>query len=148
MGYYSTFELEVVEEQYSGIDHEENIAGWLGFNPFDSNPKWYDWENDMAAYSKAFPSVQFNVRREGEDTGDIAAATFLNGKSHHRKAEIVIPVFDKEKLKSVSCGKQWEQYKSYVKLQEQKANAEKAKLDAKVSGLSKLTEDEREALGL
>lgn len=61
--------------------------------------KWYEHEGDMRGMSKKFPHVLFTLKGEGEESGDLWAKYFLNGKMQAAKAQIVIEPFDKTKLK-------------------------------------------------
>ncbi len=56
--------------------------------------KWYSYQEDMIAFSKQFKDVVFKVHGEGEESGDIWDAYFLNGKSQVHKAKILIDECD------------------------------------------------------
>ncbi len=51
--------------------------------------KWYEHEDDMREMSKKFKSVLFHLQGEGESSGDIWDAFFLNGKTQHHEAKVV-----------------------------------------------------------
>ncbi len=59
--------------------------------------KWYEWKEDMIAFSKKFPKVCFKVHGEGEESGDIWDAYFLNGKYQTHKARVLIDECDPNK---------------------------------------------------
>lgn len=60
---------------------EENIASESGYYwPFEDSIKWYDCEKDMLSVSKKYPDYLLTVRGEGEESGDIWATVFNNGK--------------------------------------------------------------------
>ncbi len=61
--------------------------------------KWYSHEDDMRKLSIYFPNVLFTLSGEGEESGDIWEKHFLNGKTQHCKAKIVIEALDRTKLK-------------------------------------------------
>lgn len=61
--------------------------------------KWYSWEKDMRELSSQFPTIRFDLDGEGEEHGDQWSATFLRGKAHIRRCEMIPPAdFDPEKL--------------------------------------------------
>lgn len=63
--------------------------------------KWYSRTEDMAAISKAVPTVLFKIHCEGEEPGDLWDEYYLNGKAQECFAEIVYPPFDPSKLVEV-----------------------------------------------
>lgn len=70
----------------------------IGYNPFDEQCKWYEWKEDMIKVSKRYPLTIFIIDGEGEESGDIWKAYFLNGKHQYTKAELVFEEFDEKKL--------------------------------------------------
>lgn len=116
MGYYTKFELEciypdgsVAEEYYvfEGKDLEDlkkDISEASGYsNPFYSEVKWYEHENDMRKFSKKYPSYIFKLNGKGEEDGDLWIKYFQNGKMQYTKAEMKLEViyddFDPLKLR-------------------------------------------------
>jgi hypothetical protein len=65
----------------------------------NNSGKWYSCDHDMIAVSLEIPNVLFTLHGEGEESGDIWDAYFLNGKMQKEKARIVIDPFDAKKLK-------------------------------------------------
>jgi len=53
----------------------------------------------MTLMSKDIPNVLFALAGEGEESGDLWRAYYLNGKTWRSKAEIVYPPLDRTKLK-------------------------------------------------
>jgi hypothetical protein len=60
--------------------------------------KWYNHEADMRRISLLHKGVLFTLHGKGEESGDIWAKYFLNGKMQVEKAKIVIASFDSDKL--------------------------------------------------
>lgn len=56
--------------------------------------KWYDHDKDMIAMSLSFPDVLFKLHGEGEESGDIWDAYYLNGKMQTHKAKVMIDDVD------------------------------------------------------
>ena len=79
-------------------DHEE-IYGIDRYGTSIGDYTWYSHEDNIKAISLEFPDVLFTLHGEGEEFGDIWNKYFLNGKMQMAKAEIIIPEFDKDKLK-------------------------------------------------
>jgi hypothetical protein len=52
--------------------------------------KWYEHDKDMIEMSMKFPLVLFKLHGEGEESGDIWDAYYLNGKSQKHKARVMI----------------------------------------------------------
>lgn len=60
--------------------------------------KWYDKDSHMIELSKMFPTVVFSLYVEGEETGDISKAYYLNGRKHKAKVKIDIEDFSETAL--------------------------------------------------
>lgn len=108
MGYYTNYRLEWKPEPgESNHEVDENVRAYVikGLKLYLSddgkmgNMKWYDWEDDMRRTSARFPNILFTLHGEGEETGDLWRAYFLNGKRQKCKAELVYPPFNREELK-------------------------------------------------
>jgi len=56
--------------------------------------KWYEHEKDMAEFSRKFPKVLFTLKGEGEESGDIWAKYFVNGKMQVEKARVIFGEFN------------------------------------------------------
>lgn len=52
--------------------------------------KWYNYDTDMKALSKSWPTVLFELSGEGEESGDIWTAFYRNGKGVNVRAKIVV----------------------------------------------------------
>ena len=59
---------------------------------------WYDHNDDMLSLSREFPEIRFYLHGEGEESGDLWDAWYLNGKTQFCPAEIIYPPFDPEQL--------------------------------------------------
>jgi hypothetical protein len=95
------FALAGIAEKEKRIitDPERLVEKAIGYNPFEEPCKWYTWEADMRKISKQFPNTIFLIEGEGEDSGDIWKAYFLNGKMQKAEAKITFEPFDEQKLK-------------------------------------------------
>ncbi len=92
MGYYTSYTLKasgrheqigaLLEEYTSGYQWDDYVDSWC------MNGKWYGHEDDMSALSAAFPDVLFTLEGEGEESGDIWKAYYLQSKSKKVQAEI------------------------------------------------------------
>lgn len=51
--------------------------------------KWYEYEKDLLEVSNKFQEEKIILYGEGEDSGDIWRAYFLNGKSERIEAKLV-----------------------------------------------------------
>jgi hypothetical protein len=87
---------KIIEESDSGEMHGINCDGSTA-----GNCKWYEHEQEVAEFSKYFPTTLFTLNGEGEETGDIWKKYFLNGKMQVAKAKILFDEFDEKKLKKV-----------------------------------------------
>jgi len=99
MGYYTNFDLEVLEgEEY--LDYKEEISKISKYNNcFNDSISWYRHEDDMRKFSKKHPKTLFKLSGHGEDNEDIWIEYYLNGKMQRTKAKITFDEFDKSKLK-------------------------------------------------
>ncbi len=107
MGYYTQFSLL---EPSSDDPHYRAIVAWaeqydrsnnadLALSLFGDAPaKWYEWQTDMAALSRAFPDMLFTVEGVGDEPYDIWRAYFQNGLMQEAPGEIIFPPFDPARL--------------------------------------------------
>jgi hypothetical protein len=69
-------------------------------NVSDDSLKWYEYEEDMRAISKAYPEYIFELAGSGEETGDIWRDYYKNGKRNRyylpKKLELEKEEFDNE----------------------------------------------------
>ena len=104
MGYYTYYTLTTTPEEdfliitlfRSDCERAEYAISQTG-NALE-RCKWYEWEEDLRAFSVKHPDVLFKLHGEGEESEDIWDAYFQNGKMQLCKAQIVIPPFDAGKL--------------------------------------------------
>lgn len=64
----------------------------------NNNSKWYECKEDLKEFSKKYPNWLFTLSGEGEQSGDIWKAYFVNGKVQLAKARIVIDEFNPKEL--------------------------------------------------
>lgn len=100
MGYYTQY--DVSENSPEIIEALEEVSQY-DLNCMDvgvsDTIKWYSCISDCITVSKAFPDTLIKVRGEGEESGDIWKAYFLNGKYQMCKAILTFEDFDENKLK-------------------------------------------------
>lgn len=96
MGYYTRFQLKVINGDKS-VNYEESITESTS-GCFEDECKWYDFEEQMKAYSLLHPEVTFRIYGEGEESGDVWRAWFKNGKMFRTYAEFVFEEYSEEKL--------------------------------------------------
>lgn len=65
----------------------------------DEPTKWYRSREDMKVMSSQFKDILFELRGEGEKSGDIWKAYYLNGKEQMCKARVMFDKFDESKMK-------------------------------------------------
>ena len=104
MGYFTRYELEVIEGGHSLIaefvgENEEAAYAIDEDGSVEESCKWYGHEKDMRAFSMKHPEALFRLSGEGEESGDIWAEYYRGGKMQNCKARIVIPEFNAELLK-------------------------------------------------
>jgi hypothetical protein len=81
------------------INVKSVITSVVGYNPLEDETKWYEHEEHMRKISLQYPDVIFELRGEGEESGDIWVKYFVNGKMQLCAAKIVFEEFDEKKLK-------------------------------------------------
>lgn len=110
MGYYTRYELEIFKCEGNNVDEiteqtvdkldEKNIINYA----LDENlctydeAKWYDHDEDMRKISSEIRDVVYKLHGEGEENGDVWDKYYLNGKSQHCYATMVIEKFDETQL--------------------------------------------------
>ena len=111
MGYYTGYSLKLSTMQGLTVENQDEIiADLLATNDCanfaldedgcQQEPcKWYDHDPEMKKFSKKYPDVLFCLHGDGEESGDIWDKYYHDGKSQVCKAQIVVPAFDKNKLK-------------------------------------------------
>lgn len=111
MGYYTRYTLEVRGDGYfykkfmdEGFDEPfgtyEVSPADLVHNNCDSM-KWYDYNKDMQELSESWPNVLFILSGEGEESGDIWRAYYMNGHEERVQAEIVFREPDLSKFPKI-----------------------------------------------
>lgn len=99
MGYYTRYELEIVEGNDNVTNYEEEISELYGYGScFEDSIKWYRHIEDMKKYSLKHPKTLFKLIGEGEEAGDLWVEYYLNGKIQQVKAKIIYDDFDSSKL--------------------------------------------------
>jgi hypothetical protein len=99
MGYYTEFELQVLEGRDNSIDYEAEIIALSGYRRlFRQGYKWYEWRFHMQKFSQIYPNTLFCLNGQGEDMTDVWKAYFQNGKIFFTKATLVFEEFSPEKL--------------------------------------------------
>lgn len=109
MGYYTDYELEVVDcadleledvtaaaEVFPEQEYSELLTKLLNGSGY--NCKWYEHEKDMRAFSRLCPDVLFRLKGHGEEEGDIWVKYFKNGMMQECRAVITFDPFDESKL--------------------------------------------------
>lgn len=102
MGYYTNYSLTVTGDQ-SLIEtlrkeNEEAAEAICRNGVSRTATKWYNWEDDMAAFSASHPEVLFALSGEGEGSGDLWRCYFKGGKKQHEVACVSFGDFDAAKL--------------------------------------------------
>lgn len=118
MGYYTGYSLKVLKKDGSPLSGAQAIIAKLrepkpretycepaeAFNSDGSfsgeTLKWYSHETDLKVFSVRFPNVLFLLEGNGEDSTDMWAKYFLDGKMQTEKASITFGKFDPKKLNS------------------------------------------------
>ena len=112
MGYITTFNLYGYSSEKEFIDHSEmddgaleKIFDWIKHNTssdmqFDwlDEAKWYSWDNDMKALSKAYPDVIFELFGDGEETDDVWKAVIYRGKIEQVTQQTFFPAINLSKF--------------------------------------------------
>lgn len=103
MGYYTRYELQVIEGNPELIEELLNVcpeAKWALLNDGSTkdSTKWYDSLKDLKNFSLSHPEALFKLYGEGEESGDIWQAYFKAGKMQMCKAKIIFDEYDPEKL--------------------------------------------------
>ncbi len=101
----------------------------------------------MAALSKMFPSVTFEVTREGEESPDFEVMRFKDGQVESVKGVISYPPF-KGEYKVVDCQEHCKTIRQHVKSENAKGALVLEKANFRKEALAKLSKQDREALGL
>ena len=104
MGYYTRYELLVKKgntdlvSQF--VSENENAAYALDDNGNSNEScKLYAHENELKIFSTKHPETLFELKGEGEESGDIWVKYFQNGKCQTCKAKLVFDDFDEDKMK-------------------------------------------------
>lgn len=84
-----------VSEVSGGLVDEEGCC--------EDSGKWYDHEVDVAAISKKYPTLIFELQGHGEEVEDLWIKYFLNGKMQESRAQITFEPFSESLLKEVSA---------------------------------------------
>lgn len=112
MGYYTNYSLEVKNLDVDSDDDvtEESVISALRseideaatafdiYGTTENNCKWYNAKEDVAKFSKMYPTWLFTLSGEGEEAGDLWKCYILNGKTQDAPAQISYDEFDESKL--------------------------------------------------
>jgi hypothetical protein len=99
MGYYTSYELEIVKGNDGFTDYKNEISEISGYNnPFDDSCKWYLHEDHMREYSKKHPNTLFKLIGFGDENGDMWHEYYLNGKMQRVNCEIIFSAFNESEL--------------------------------------------------
>ena len=99
MGYYTNYELTILEGDDCITDYKKEISDISGYNYcFEDSIKWYDFDIDMKKLSLKHPNTVFKLNGNGEENGDIWVSYYKNGKSHYNKAVIVLDEYNENNL--------------------------------------------------
>lgn len=78
MGYNTYYKISVDDDKLE--QYIEEIRSVSGYSNFEGSITWYDWQNDMQRVSQKYPEVTFRIDGDGDESGDVWAAWFKNGK--------------------------------------------------------------------
>jgi len=103
MGYITRYELSVKNgntDLISKFVTENDNASYALDENGDSNEscKWYDHEKELKAFSLKHPDALFELKGEGEESGDIWIKYIRNGKCQTCKAKLLFEDYDESKL--------------------------------------------------
>lgn len=102
MGYYTEFELEILEGDDNVTDYEQEISDIAEYNHcFQHEIKWYNYQENMIEYSKKHPDVLFLLSGKGEESSDLWREYFEDGKTYRVLGKVVFEDFKKESLKKL-----------------------------------------------
>ena len=99
MGYYTRFELEVIEGNDDLVQtfRDENEYAEYAIN--GNKCKWDDHEKDIKEFSQKHPDAIFQLTGEGEESGDLWIEYYKNGKVQKCPAHITYDEYDPLKMK-------------------------------------------------
>lgn len=67
-----------------------------------SHASWSEHEQELAEFSKKYPTILFELAGIGDETTDIWSKYFKNGRMQYCEAVISFPPFDESKLQEVT----------------------------------------------
>lgn len=86
MGYYTNYELEIIEKPGHCVDEEKviekfsEISGYGGeYGPFEHACKWYDHDANSRTVSAFFANAVLKIEGKGEGQGDHWVHAYHNG---------------------------------------------------------------------
>jgi hypothetical protein len=103
MGYYTSYDLEIVEGEEELIEllrEECDEAGYAICSSGDTKDdcSWYEHDQDLKAFSLKHPEALFKLSGEGEEAGDLWLKYFRNGKVQVCNAKIAYDDFNEDLL--------------------------------------------------
>ncbi len=100
MGYYTRFELQILEGDDYNTDYKKEISELSDYSYcFGDSIKWYDHKQDMINYSKNHPNTLFLLIGEGEEQPDMWREYYKNGLSHRIVGVMTFEDFDIKSLR-------------------------------------------------
>lgn len=92
-----------IEDELCKYMDSDNSSSYGPINIFiggnASECKWYNYDDDMRAMSKRFPTVLFTLQGEGEESDDLWIRYYRGGKCQVCLGMITYDDFDPKKLK-------------------------------------------------
>lgn len=97
MGYYTNFELEIVDKDMNPINASDIIQEIqneykIGFG--SDSTKWYTYQEDMKKVSLKYPEYIFVLSGSGEEFDDIWKEYFYKGENQFTRAKIEFEEFN------------------------------------------------------
>jgi len=156
VGYCSNFEITTVGNEHVNWDLVIELIQINAVYSMEKESesvscydvKWYSHVADISAMSNFIKDVTFMLHRDGEGESDIERIYFRNGKIQHCAVIITFEEFVEANYEVQKCRDEIQKIADYIKRTGDSEAKERALQIARTAALSKLTEKEREVLGL